>query len=217
MSSTPAVTPHTLARAIALLLAALAALVPAAVAAAPEPSPIPIRWEFRFEHDPLRTITLELPDGSTQTFLYLTYRVANLSGEDRLFAPTFELVADDGDIRRSGRGVPAAATRQLIELLEDPRLVDQLEAVSLLLQGRENTRHGVVLWPAVGLQTDDLRLFVSGLSGEYRSWFTTDPLTGDPERVFLRKTKMLTYPTPGEIDLSRQQTFRPVDDTWVMR
>lgn len=56
--------------------------------AAPEPDPVPTRWEFDFNPEPLRLVRLTDDDGNAAWYAFLTYRVVNASGQDRMLAPS---------------------------------------------------------------------------------------------------------------------------------
>lgn len=137
-----------------------------AAAAAPEPNPVPRRWQLDVEVGPLRMATVETPEHGRRDYLYMAYEVVNNSGEDLLFAPMFELATDEGDLLRSGRGVPAAVTQELLRRLENPFLEDQISIIDVLLQGEENAKEGLVVWPAEGLKVDELSIYAAGFSGE---------------------------------------------------
>lgn len=153
---------------IAGTLAVVSLAVPATILVAaapaqgaPEPLPVPRRWQLDVEVGPLRMVKI---DG--REYLYLTYKVVNNSGEDLLFAPSFELATDEGHVMRSGRGVPVSVTRQVMEMLENPFLEDQIAILGMLLQGEENAKEGVVIWPANGLDVDEISIYAAGFSGE---------------------------------------------------
>jgi hypothetical protein len=185
--------------------------------AAPEPEPVPVRWEFDFKPDPLRLVRLAVEDEGPVWFAFLTYRVANHSGQDRMLAPLFELANDEGDVVRSGRRVPPEVTSRIRGMLGDPLLQDQLSIVSTLLQGVENTRRGLVVWRVPDLAGDELSVFAAGFSGESEAFFTADPETGERVRHVLRKTRMLRYGTPGRITPESSPVPELVEARWILR
>jgi len=203
-----------------LVLGAVFAALSASIGpsfAAPQPNPVPTRWEFEFEPGPLRLTVVETEEGP-QPFLYLTYRVANYTDRDRIFAPSFEMMTDEGTLRRSGRDVPRSVTRAIIDRLENPLLEDQLSIVDTLRRGRENAKFGVVVWPVEDFQIDEATVFAAGFSGESTSYFTTDPETGQRTRHLLRKTRVLRYDLPGQIEPQRRDTpFDVIERAWEMR
>lgn len=188
-----------------------------AVRAAPEPSPVPIRWEFDLHVGPLRLATVDVGDGP-RTYLYLTYRVENNTGEDRNFFPSFELSTEEARVLRAGAGVPAAVTREIIRRLGNPLLQDPIDILGLLLQGEENARDGIAIWPIDNLRVDRIHIYAAGFSGEIRRVEAPDPETGQMRQYVLRKTLWLRYATPGEL-LGRGSDPIPPSHRpqWIMR
>jgi len=193
--------------------------------AAPEPSLIPTRWQLDIEPGPLRVAEVNIerqvpgPNGSVitveqpQQFFYLTYTVTNNTGQDLMFAPSFELATDDGGLMKSGRGVPSEVTREILRRLRNPFLKDQISVIGNLGQGPENAREGVVIWPAENLRVDEVLIFANGFSGE--SERVRRPDTG--EEVVLRKVLMLRHETPGTIAGYGDDPIERVQQRWILR
>jgi hypothetical protein len=200
-----------------VLALVLALHVPLLVGLAPEPDPIPTRWELDFQPGPLRVMKVELPNQPARHYFFMTYRVTNYSGQDLIFAPSFDLVTAEGSIRRAGREVPAEVTRYLLEQLRSPFLEDQISILGQILQGVENARDGLVVWPADDLETDEVQIFAAGLSGEYKPLVVRDPETKRNKRVMVRKTLMLSYQTPGTLADRGSSPLELEQSTWVMR
>lgn len=184
---------------------------------APEPDPVPTRWELDFEPGPMRVAKVTQANGVTRHYFYLTYRVTNFSGQDLIFAPSFDLVTEAGAIRRAGRAVPPEVTRQLLESLRNPLLEDQISILGQILQGVENAKDGLAVWQADDLQTDSISVFASGLSGENKPFVVRDPETKRNKRVMLRKTLMLDYETPGVLTDRGSLPLDLTQTRWVMR
>lgn len=195
----------------------LAAVTSAAATAAPEPNPVPTRWEFDFKPEPLRVVNLTDEDGNDAWYAFLTYRVANNSGRDRMLAPLLELATDKGHVVRSGRGVPAEITREIMGIIDDPMLRDQLSIVSTMLQGIENTRRGLAVWKLPDITTDEVKVFAAGFSGESEPFFITDPETGERVRKVLRKSRMIRYAMPGILTENSTPTPEVIETRWVLR
>lgn len=184
---------------------------------APEPDAIPTRWELDYQPGPLRVAMVTDANGSTRAYFYMTYRVTNYSGQDLIFAPSLDLVTDRGTIRRSGRDVPPEVTQHILTSLRDPLLEDQISILGQILQGVENAKDGLAVWPADDLETDSIEVFIAGLSGENKPIVLRDPETKRNKRVMLRKTLMLEYETPGVLT-GRGATPLELENTvWVMR
>ena len=180
--------------------------------AAPQPDPVPRRWEMLFEPDALRATVVNLDEGPVRVF-YMTYSVANLTAEDLYLAPLFELATDEGDIVRSGRGVPAEVYASLLQRLRDPLLKDEISIQGSLRQGREHTRRGLVVWMLPATDMDEVVVYAAGFSGETRSIEKPDT----KEKVILRKTRMLRHPVPGSLDPALNPALTRSDDQWIMR
>lgn len=191
--------------------------VPAMMGMAPEPDPVPRRWQLEIEPGPLRMVSIDLPTTGKQTYFYMTYKVTNNTSEDVLFAPSFEMGNDDGDLIRSGRDVPADVTRKILGMLDNPLLQDQIGVLGMLLQGPANAKEGLVVWPAKSLRADTINVYAGGFSGETRPVEFKDATTGQTNRILLRKQLMVKYYMPGDIS---QQGNRPLNATerkWIMR
>ena len=203
--------------------ACLAPVAPAA--AAPEPSIVPSRWQLDLRPGDLRLAVMDVettrrgPGGEAYTtmqptaFLYLTYEVVNNSGEDLLFAPSFQLATEEGEILRSGRNVPTEVVRTLLERLENPFLEDEISVIRTLEQGIENAREGLVVWPAEELKTDEIKIFARGFSGETKRIVRPD--TG--EEVTLYKELMLRHATPGDLSAYSRRAIPRVESRWILR
>jgi hypothetical protein len=202
--------------AVLMLVLALGCLV-GALGLAPEPDPIPRRWELSIEPGPLRIATVNVENDGPKTFFYMTYKVTNNSGGDLLFAPSFDLATDQGDVLRSGRDVPAAVTKSLLDMLGNKYLEDQISVVGTLLQGEGNAKEGLIVWPANNLRLTQLEVYAAGFSGETKSVDTVDAKTGKTTKTTVRKTLQLRYQTPGEIRDQGSKPFEVIEKRWVMR
>lgn len=203
---------------MAACFAAALCLMTNVAPAPPQPDPVPQRWEFAFEPGDLRLAVIETA-GQPMAYYYMTYRVTNFSGQDRIFAPAFDLLLDSGELLRSGRDVPQNVVREIMGRLGNtPLLEDQLSIVDTLLQGRENARFGLVVWPVVDNDADEVTVFAAGFSGESQVYFAMNPETGQRDRFVLRKTRMLRYRTPGLQTGERGSApYDLADAQWVMR
>jgi hypothetical protein len=181
----------------------------------PEPDPIPRRWQLDVEPGVLRVATFDIKDHGRRAYFYMTYTVTNNSGEDLLFAPSFEL-AMDHEVVRSGRNVPLEVTKQLLGSTQIPGVEDQISIIGPILQGKENAKTGLIVWPANEMAPLELTVYGAGFSGETATVERPDSKTKD--KVVLRKTMMLRYAPPG--DLSQfGQTPIPLGEPlrWIMR
>jgi len=201
----------------ACIAVALSAGAAPLVALAPEPDPIPRRWQLDVEPGSLRVAVVDVADVGPRTYFFMTYKVTNASGGDLLLAPAMELATDEGEVLRAGRDVPAAVTREILGRLESPFLQDQTSIVGIILQGEENAREGLAIWPANDLDLSEVTVFAAGFSGETAPVEFKDPETGKPSRVLLRKSLMLRYQTMGELKPNSSNPLTLAESRWVMR
>lgn len=186
------------------------------VLAAPEPDAVPRRWELDVKFNALRLAKVAVGD-QVRSFYYLTYRVTNRSGQDLLLAPSFELATEDGEVRRSGRDVSPEVTKAILSHVNNPFLQDQLSILGMILQGEENAKDGVVIWPAETLASGEVAIYGAGFSGETKSVEVKDAKTGKPTLVPVRKTYMARYRLPGDISARGGEPLEPSEQRWIMR
>ena len=190
---------------------------PVKIPRAPEPDVVPKRWEFDAEFSPLYLTAVRTADKGVQAYFFMYYEVMNHSGEDVVFAPTFDLATDEGHSIRAYRDVPNEVTKHILGRLENPLLLDQIQVLGPLLQGEENAREGLVVWAAPDLEVDEIRVFATGFSGESETLDFPDPASGSARKVTFRKTRMMTFHTPGRIVPNDAEPIRPIEAAWVMR
>lgn len=201
---------------IACVLAALS-LTALAWTRPPEPDPLPKRWQLDIDVGPLRVAKVDVKGHEPQVFYYMTYRVTNNSGQDLQFAPVFELGTDEGELLRAGRDVPRAVRLELLDRLGNPLLEDQIAILGTLLQGKENAKDGLVVWPVGDMDIDEVSIYCSGFSGETARIELPDPETGEKREIVLRKTFMVQYDIPGSLELRGSEPLKPRDERWIMR
>ena len=201
----------------AMALAAGLSLVAREVSAAPEPSRLPVSWELNFRYGPLNRISVSI-DGKQSTYWYMRYTVINNSGRDILFTPSFEIVADTGTAQAAFKeangkdNIPNAVYEKIKEQQANPLLQSPNSVFGRLLQGEDNAKDSVIIFPALDPEGRDFRLYAMGLSGETAE--VTNPVTGKP--VILQKTLEMDLKLPGQaigIDPKTQVTAIK----WVMK
>ncbi len=198
-------------RGIRIAAAALAVVAAAGTAMAyPRPAPGAPRWELVFEPGDLRLYVDPVAD---QAFWYLTYEVTNRTGRERVWAPSFVLFTDAGEIVASGRGVSTRVATDIHELLGNELLENQNEIIGEIFHGREHAKEGLVIWRADELHVTEVSVFVAGISGETAT--INNPITG--EIVVLRKTLQRDYVVPGDVLARGSRPVEPVRQRWVMR
>lgn len=202
------------------LSACLAVLVGAmglAFTRPPEPDPLPKRWQLDLDVGPLRVARVQLPGAEPQIYYYMTYRVTNNSGQDLQFAPVFELGTDEGELFVAGRDVPRGVRLELLSRLDSPLLEDQISILGTILQGKENAKDGLVIWPVGDLDIDEVSVYAAGFSGETARIELPDPKTGQKREIVLRKTLMVRYEIPGSLSMRGSEPLRAKEERWIMR
>ncbi|MDX9910973.1 MAG: hypothetical protein RBS39_03985 [Phycisphaerales bacterium] len=217
------------------------------LAAAPEPDPVPRRWQLDFEPGPLRITSVEVPGAGPRAYFYFTYRVTNNTGREQLLAPLFDLASSEGDLRRAGRDVPLFVMQKIQGMLDNPLLEDQVEILGPIQRGPENARDGLVVWPVDDLKIDELVIYAGGFSGESATVEVPVPAEevdaararteqGEDmdlvargsdfrqledgswvKRVVLRKTMMIRYDVPGDLNIGRVAPLEEGERRWIMR
>lgn len=183
------------------------------LAMAPEPDPVPRRWQLDIAPGTLHLTSIDVPGIGPRMYLYLDYSVVNNSGQDLLFAPSFELANGEGEILRSGRDVPQVVTEAIQKSLQNPFSEDQISIIGTLLQGRENGKDGVVIWPVTDANPERITIYAAGFSGETA---TVEPPNSD-QRYVLRKTLRIDFDSPGDLVGTRSEAIPAREQTWIMR
>src|SRR5690554_1282665 len=114
-------------------------------------------------------------------------------------------------------------------MLNDPFLRDVPGITGRLLQGEDNARTGIAIWPDFDPAVGEVEIFVGGLSGEnvHIQLPATvdvtevnsrgDTVTVQRDHLLLTKTLSLRYRVPGQA-ASRHRVRVTLDEKrWVMR
>ena len=152
-------------------------------------------------------------DAGTRLFYYFTYTVTNNSGEDRFLAPAWELGTDTGDLGRSGRDVPLEVTGTIKTSLQNDLVKDQIAIIGNLLQGKENSEQGVVIWPAGDMAPSEITIYGAGFSGETAK----EAVNGSKTPKILRKSLMIRYKCPGDLWKQGGSALEETERRWIMR
>ena len=199
---------------VALLLAGFAVAAARPALAYPEPQIVTTSWQLEFESAKPSTISVNVPGAQgPQLYWYMTYTVENQSGRDRLFIPEAWIMTDAGDLIPANRNIAPEVFRAIAQREQNALLQSPASTAGRLLEGEDNARDGVVIWPVPDHDVDHVRIFFAGLSGETHE--VEDPLTG--ETRVLRKTLMLAYETPGDTSHREGQPFILRSRAWVVR
>ena len=182
---------------------------------APEPHIVPSSWELEIEHATPRVISVQLPgEDERRHYWYMTYTVTNRSGDDQFFVPEFTMITDRGDVLQANQGTPPRVVQIIKNREGNPLLERPTQIIGRLLQGPDNARDGMAVWPMPEHNVRNVRIFIAGLSGEIHT--VEDPATGEERR--LRKTLMLEYNLPGsERYMPEKRFMRAEPPEWVVR
>jgi len=194
----------------------------------PKPSPVPQDWELNVKFQDLKRISVQVPGQKARIYWYMIYTVSNNSGQDVMFYPEFTLVTDKLQVLPAMVDVdPEVFTAIKNEYKSTyPWLEHPSKVIGKLLQGKDNARDSVAIWPDFRDDTTAVDVFGGGFAGECLA--VPNPLfvagKSDPAKVpenfVLRKTLQIHYALPtdpanrGRISPSRKGP-EPVE--WVMR
>jgi len=198
----------------------------------PRPSEIPTSWELQFQIDnPPTAIVLTVPGkDKPQLFWYMRYTVTNHTGKDQVFIPDFTLYTDTGQLIRAGKGVHSSVFEAIKKLHNDVLLRDVTAMTGKLLQGDDNAKSGVAIWPDFDPKAGAFDIFVGGLSGEAAEIILPKPIqvsdidvktgkrhTVTKSKLVVTKTLRLRYAIPGGAPSRRFTPVKPIGRDWVMR
>lgn len=203
---------------------AIVGVVVSVLVAAPEPAIVqgPGDWtvEVMFEHP--QEIELQAGSGSkAKRFWYTILTLTDTTNRDVDFYPKCELMTDTFEIIPAGKGTSPAVFERIKRRHEGryPFLESLEETSNKILQGEDNRKDIVIVWPDFDADAGNIKLFIAGLSNE--TVVVDHPVAkddeGEPVKVYLRKTLELSYALPGDPALRSDATLRYEGKRWVMR
>ena len=217
------------ARRCAIWMAAAVAVFSACARTAPKPSETSGQWLLETSFGDLHAITVQIAgDAAPRTFWCLRYTVTNNTGDDRVFVPEFILYTDTGQVLRAGRKIPSAVFQAVKSLYNDPLLEDVSGMTGKLLQGQDNAKSGVAIWPDFDPDAGAMDVFVSGLSGETAQVILPKPVqvseidsAGKPvsvvkDKIILSRTLQRHYTVQGRWTGGAAEA-KFDEESWVMR
>lgn len=167
------------------------ATVHASPSAAPVPAPMGEEWELDFRPGELRHF-VDPVDG--KAYWYFTYKVANRTGAERMWAPKFEFYGDRGQLLDGGKSVPTRVTKALLDKAGTEFTQDQYQILGPILVGEENAKDGLVVFPSLDPEITEITVFVGGVSSKIRR--EPDPVSGETRTQ--RRVLRLEFHVPGE-------------------
>lgn len=213
-------------RTIIIAAAAMLSFAPPRAAAAPKPAISPASWQLDFQFDDPQRITVTLPGASQPTtYWYLIYTVTNNTKHEIDFYPTFYIVTGDLKVVEGGFDVSPTVfdsirTRHTKAF---PFSFDPMKMYGPMLQGEDNARTSIIVFPEFSMDVNRFTVFVGGLSGEIVKVrnFGFDRAKGEspdnPAFFHLRKTLAISYDLPGDPRTRLQAAAVRVKEEWVMR
>ncbi len=192
--------------------------------AAPEPAivPGPDNWtiDVAFEH--LQQIELKLGENTgPRRFWYTLITLTNKTSRDVEFYSKCELMTDTLQIIPAGKDVPPAVFEMIKKRHQNKyQFLESLEKKdSKILQGEDNAKDIAVIWPDFDAGAKSIKIFIAGLSNETAviDHPTAKTETGEPVKVFLRKTLELSYDLHGDPAFRSQAKLIYKGKQWIMR
>ncbi len=196
----------------------------------PVPSEVSSSWELEFDFDAPVPVTLTVPgEKKPRTFWYMQYRVANRTGEDQIFVPEFVLYTDKGEVIPAGRSAPIAVFNAIKKMHNNPLLKDFSAITGKLLQGEDNAKEGLAIWPDFDNKVGTVDIFIGGLSGETAEIKLPRPITVtetdangkavevEKDTILLSKTLQVTYRIPATADGRGGKPAQEIGREWIMR
>jgi len=191
---------------------------------APTPAivPAPNQWTLNVVYNQPQQITVKIPgERKPQRFWYVILTITNNTNIDVPFYPTNELVTDTFQI------IPAYRdTRNVVfdkikarHKKKYPFLESLETAENRILQGEDNTKDLVIIWPDFDVKAKNISLYIAGLSNEpvvIEHPTQKDP-NGNPEKIYLRKTLQLDYSIGGDPNFRSNTSLVYKAMNWVMR
>ncbi len=192
--------------------------------AVPKPSPVPMEWELGFKFQDIKRITVDIPGQGQQTYWYMIYTITNNTGKDVFYHPEISLVTNTLQVLKSQINVDPSVFRAIRKEYKTtyPWLEYPSKVIGKILQGKDNARDTVAIWPDFDKKASKFDVFVGGLSGEIMA--VPNPMYKKnkklPKNFVLQKTLQIHYSLPTD-PLNRARTS-PVRSgqpaiQWVMR
>jgi len=192
--------------------------------AAPEPAIVPTLGQWTLDMEFTHPQQVTLPRGSDKKpmhFWYTIIRITNNTGNDVDFFPKCDLMTDSFQIIPAGKSVSSILFNQVkIRHKSKYPFLEPLDNAGIkILQGEDNSKDIAVIWSDFDPQAKNLQLFITGLSNETAAVDhpVTKDQTGEPVKVFLRKTLELSYSLKGDQALRTNGSFTYKGKRWIMR
>jgi len=210
------------------LLAASWLAVP--TVAAPKANNVQDTWTLDINYTLPQPIMIRVPGQSVpKLYWYFTYTVINDTGEDQMFTPEIVLYTGTGQITQAGAGINPFVYQKIKKIHNDPFLLDGLSVTGNLLQGADNAKSGIVVFPNFDAKAASFDIFFGGLSGDSAVVklpssieVTTISLDGKVTKtqknsVILAKTLQLKYQIGTQARDRAEAKVKLEGKGWIMR
>ena len=205
-------------------IAAIVIFVSSTSFSAPKPAivPAPNHWTLNVVYTQPQQITVKIPgERKPQRFWYIILTITNNTNIDVPFYPSCQLVTDTFQIIPAYRDTRNVVFSKIQNRHKKkyPFLESLESAESRILQGEDNTKDLVIIWPDFDSKAKNISLFIAGLSNEtavVEHPTAKDP-NGNPEKIYLRKTLELQYSISGDPAFRSNTALAYKDMDWVMR
>ncbi len=208
----------------------LALLVMMSVSYAEVPADVPVPaalqptdvWQLDVQfHGNPEQLEVKLPGDEVPTrFWYLVYTITNNTGKDVDFYPTFEVMTNTFMLYEAGK-VPSKPVYEAVEKLYKksvPLLEPEIQVAGRILQGEDNARDCVCILDDFDPNATSVKLFISGFSNETQTIEVADDKNEKKsKKVLLRKTLMIEYTVPGDVNNQDKKVMLFRRKEWIMR
>jgi len=190
----------------------------------PKPAivPEPKEWTLEVVFDQPQQISVKIPNhAKKERFWYVILTLTNNSGSDVGFYPSCDLFTDTFQVVPAGIRTQQQVFKR-IKLKHQGKypFLEPLDFVEpKFLQGADNAKDIVIIWQDFDAKAKNVDLFIAGLSNEtvvVAHPAQTDE-SGEPVKVYLRKTLDLKYAIGGDETLRQSAKLVFKDKSWVMR
>jgi hypothetical protein len=191
--------------------------------AAPEPAIVQKSsdWTLDVQYEPLTSLAIKHFGQKPQFYWYTVLSLTNNSKDDVEFYPSFEIATDTQQIISAEKDVTPAIFEKVKKRYKNKYpLLESVKTTSCrVLQGEDNSKDIVIIWPDFDKNAKTVSLYLGGLSNETIAVDhpTEKDQDGKPKKVYLRKTLELTYTIAGDSDYRPNSKVIFKSKQWVMR
>ncbi|MBW8015187.1 MAG: hypothetical protein FVQ82_03300 [Planctomycetes bacterium] len=182
-------------------------------------------WNMDVEFGKPQQISVKLPGDAKgapgRRFWYVILSVKNDTGSDVDYYPSCDLMTDTFKVTPAGKDVMGVVFEK-IKLVQKSRFpfLERFELVAnRILQGEDNAKDIVVIWPDFDDKAKNVDLFIGGLSNETVAIEhpTKKDKDGKAVKVYLQKTLQLKYTIGGDKKFRSESKLKYRSKRWIMR